>query len=129
MFTGEDARNVSRSGDVFPGFDIISGPLLGVFLFHQGEEKAVILVDEFLRVLLSYSIFSLSTLTLQLYRPMCIPIPTPTPNIQKRTAITLLTRYVPCRMADTTPSFISEMILRWTKTRACGIELPNWRAW
>jgi ER membrane protein complex subunit 1 len=47
--TREDARNVLRSGDILQGLDIISGPLLETFLFHK-EEKAVILIDEFLQV-------------------------------------------------------------------------------
>ena len=48
---------------MFQGFDIISGPLLGTFLFHQGVKKAVIVVDDFLHVHLSHSTFSPSALT------------------------------------------------------------------
>jgi hypothetical protein len=47
--TGEDVRKVSPPGDIFQGFDIISGPIVEAFLL-QKQTKTVILLDEFMQV-------------------------------------------------------------------------------
>ena len=52
--TGEDVRKVSRSGEIFQGFDIISGPIIEAFLL-QNKTKTVLLLDEFMQVNNSFS--------------------------------------------------------------------------
>ncbi|KAI0369552.1 DUF1620-domain-containing protein [Pilatotrama ljubarskyi] len=48
--TGEDARGESPSGDVLQGEDVVSGPLVEVFLLRTASGRAVLLLDEFLQV-------------------------------------------------------------------------------
>jgi hypothetical protein len=56
--TGEDARKVSPSGDIFQGLDIISGPIVEAFLL-QKQTKTVILLDEFMQVRFSTNLLTI----------------------------------------------------------------------
>jgi hypothetical protein len=80
--TGEDARKVSASGDIFQGLDIISGPIVEAF-FLQNKTKTLLLLDEFMQASLFKYVSEKFCKTSTLYRSICIRIPKITKQISK----------------------------------------------
>lgn len=75
--TGEDVTKTSKTGEVFEGIDLISGPLVEGYLF-QNKTKMLVLLDEYLQVRLplqspSYSTTPFSLLTPRLPSGLYIP--------------------------------------------------------